>query len=128
MIIIRNDDLRDHLKRICCKPQDCDLTEDDLKSIKYLEITTEEKQLWDEDDDSLITSSFYQIDDLGKFPNLVALNILDQPLKGMLTLPPSIEEITITKCLGVHLSIGEESYVVPPSEHPWMWIRGRHTI
>lgn len=128
MIIIQNDDLRDHLKRIYCKQQDCDLTGIDLKSIEYLEITTEEYQLWDEGDDSVITSSFDQIDDLEKFPNLIVLCVQDQPLRGKLTLPLSIEEVVITKCQRIHLNIGEESFVIPPSEHTWMWKRGRGVI
>ena len=91
-------------------------------------ITTEEYQLWDEGDDSVITSSFYQIDDLEKFPNLIVLCVQDQPLRGKLTLPLSIEEVVITKCQRIHLNIGDESFVIPPSEHTWMWKRGRGVI
>lgn len=128
MIIIQNNDLRDHLKRFCCKSQDCDLTADDLETIEYLEITTEEYQFWEESDDSVVTSSFFQIEDLEKFPKLIVLCVQDQPLRGKLTLPLSIEEVVITKCLRIYLSIGEESFVIPPSEHTWMWKRGSGVV
>ena len=128
MIIIKNDDLRDHLKRIYCKQHDCDLTDVDLESIQYLEITSEEYQFWEESDDSVVTSSFFQIEDLERFPNIIVLCIQDQPLTVKLTLPLSIEEVVITKCQRIHLNIGDESFVIPPSEHTWMWKRGRGVI
>ena len=128
MVLIQNEDLKEHLKRICGKSQDCDLTDCDLETIQYLEITTEEYQFWEESDDSVVTSSFFQIEDLEKFPKLIVLCVQDQPLRGKLTLPLSIEEVVITKCLRIYLSIGEESFVIPPSEHTWMWKRGRGVV
>ena len=90
MGIIQNNDLREHLLRTGARSQGYDLTPADLESIEYLEITSEEYQFWDEGEDSVVTSSFYQAEDLEKFPNLIVLCIQDQPLRGKFSLPPSI--------------------------------------
>lgn len=125
---IQNNALREHLVRKFCLSNDSELTDSELGKVEYLEIATEEYQFWDEGDDSVVTSLFYQIEDLEKFPNLIVLSIEGQPLKGKLTLPSSIDEVVITKCLRIYLSIGEESFVIPPSENIWMWKRGRGVL
>lgn len=123
--IISNNALRNYLTEVYGSGDKKTLTEEDLKKVEFLEISTEELQFWDEGDLTLVTYGFWQLEDLEHLPNLKVLAIYGQPARGTLTLPDTIEEICIEQCRRLHLIIGQEKYEIPPSKDIWFWKRGR---
>lgn len=122
--MISNDALREYLVVEYCSNPDGVLSPEDLARVEFLEIATEEFQFWDEDNASLVMNDFQQLEDLECLPNLKVLALSGQPAKGSLTLPDTVEEVCIERCLGIHLTIDGEEFDVPPSPKMWFWKKG----
>ena len=126
--LISNNAFRNYLTEVYGSGDEKTVTEEDLKKVEFLEITTEELQFWDEGDKTLVTGGFWQLEDLERLPNLKVLAIHGHPVRGTITLPDTIDEICIVECRRLHLIIGQESFEIPPSKDIWFWKRGRGVL